>query len=156
LEVKKIRKIEKWQLIIEQLKIDVSKPVNFITANQIKNITQEEPRLMAKMDRYENLPQIFKENNLFLLPISRKGYAIIKGNGYHNLETIDKKFEMHLTSNPFPDSAIGTESESVFLEYANSCGLLEKLCQTKLFKSIERIRIIKKIKKWCKRIRICL
>ena len=126
----KIRKIEKWEIIIEKLKIDVSKPVNFVTANQIKSITQEEPRLMAKMDRYENLPQVFKENNLFLLPISRKEYAIIKGNGYHKLETIDKKLEIHLTSKPFPESAIGIESESVFLDYANSCGLLEKLCQT--------------------------
>ncbi|MGI9012272.1 MAG: type II restriction enzyme [Nitrososphaeraceae archaeon] len=130
MKVKKNKKIEKWELIIEQLKIDVSKPVNFVTANQVKSITQEEPRLMAKMDRYENLPQMFKENNLFLLPISRKEYAIIKGNGYHKLEPIDKKLEIHLTSKPFPESAIGIESESVFLDYANSCGLLEKLCQT--------------------------
>jgi hypothetical protein len=130
LKSNKIRKIEKWEIIIEKLKIDISKPLNFVTANQIKNITQEEPRLMAKIDRYENLPQIFKENNLFLLPSSRKGYAIIKGNGYHKLEPIDKMVELHLTSKPFPECAIGIESESVFLDYANSCGLLEKLCQT--------------------------
>ena len=72
----KNRKIEKWKIIIDKLRRDVSKSVNFVTANQIKSITQEEPRLMAKMDRYENLPQIFKENNLFLLPVSRKEYAI--------------------------------------------------------------------------------
>jgi hypothetical protein len=127
---KKSRKIEKWEIILEQLKIDISKSVNFVTANQIKSIIQEEPRLMAKMDRYENLPKIFKENNLFLLPTSRKEYAIIKGTGYHQLETINKEIELHLTSKPFPESAIGIESESVFLDYANSCGLLEKLCQT--------------------------
>jgi hypothetical protein len=57
----------------------------------------KKPRFMAKMDRYDNLPQIFKENNLFLLPISRKEYTIIKGNGYHKLETIDKMVELHLT-----------------------------------------------------------
>ena len=125
----KNRKIEKWKIIIDKLKIDVSKSVNFVTANQIKSIAQEEPRLMAKMDRYENLPQIFKENNLFLLPISRKEYAIIKGDGYHKLEPINKKIEIHLTSKPFPESAIGIESENVFLDYANSCGLLEKLSQ---------------------------
>ena len=85
---------------------------------------------MAKMDRYESSPQIFKENNMFLLPISRKEYAIIKGNGYHKLETINKKLEIYSTSKPFPESAIGIESESIFLDYANSCGLLEKLCQT--------------------------
>ncbi|MGI9009991.1 MAG: type II restriction enzyme [Nitrososphaeraceae archaeon] len=130
MKTNKIRKIEKWEIIIEKLKIDISKPVNFVTANQVKSITQEEPRLMAKMDKYDSLPQIFKENDLFLLPSSRKEYAIIKGNGYHKLETINKKLEIHLTSKPFPESAIGIESESVFLDYANSCGLLEKLCQT--------------------------
>lgn len=127
---KRNRKIDKWNILLNRLKIDVSRPINFVTANQIKNIIKEEPRLMAKMDRYENLPQIFKENNLFLLPISRKEYAIIKGNGYHKLEPIDQKTEIHLTTKPFPESAIGIESESVFLDYANSCGLLEKLSQT--------------------------
>ena len=130
MESHKNRKIEKWKIIIEKLKIDVSKPLNFVTTTQIKSITKEEPRLMAKMDRYESLPKIFKENNLFLLPTSRKEYVIIKGNGYHKLETINKKIELHLTSKPFPESAIDTESESVFLDYANSCGLLEKLCNT--------------------------
>lgn len=57
----KNRKIEKWKIIIDKLKIDVSKSVNFVTANQIKSITQEEPRLMAKMDRYENLPQFSRK-----------------------------------------------------------------------------------------------
>ena len=85
---------------------------------------------MAKMDTYNILPQIFKENNLFLAPINRKGYAIIKGNGFHKLETINNKVELHLTSKPFPQSAAGTKSESVYLDYANSCGLLEKVCQT--------------------------
>jgi len=57
-------------------------------------------------------------------------YVIIKGNGYHKLEIINNKIEVHLTSKLFPKSAIGIESESVFLDYANSCGLLEKVCQT--------------------------
>lgn len=121
------RKIEKWTDIIRELNIDVSKSKNFVTADQIKNITGEEPRLMAKMDSYDSLPKIFKENNLFLIPISRKAYVILKGTGYHTLENIANE-EMHYTSLPFPESAIGTESESVFLDYANSCGLLGKLC----------------------------
>ena len=127
----KKRKIEKWELIIKKLHIDISKPVSFVSANQIKKITNEEPRLMAKIDRFKQLPKIFKENNLFLLPISRKEYAIIKGSGYHSLEPINEKIETHMTTKPFPESAINIENESVFLDYVNSCGLLEKLCGIK-------------------------
>jgi PAB1-binding protein PBP1 len=60
---KQIRKKEKWSDIISTLNIDISKPVNHVTAKQIKQISNEEPRLMAKMDRLEDVPKIFKDNN---------------------------------------------------------------------------------------------
>jgi hypothetical protein len=69
--------------VIRQLKLDISKPVNYITAKQIKQTSNEEPRLMAKIDTREKLPQVFRQNNLFLLPVSRKEYAIVRGIGYH-------------------------------------------------------------------------
>jgi hypothetical protein len=55
------RKIEKWSDIISQLNIDVSKPINYVTAKQIKQITNEDARLMAKIDRIEGLPRVFRE-----------------------------------------------------------------------------------------------
>ena len=82
---KKLRKIEKWQGVIEELKLDVSNDISYVSAAQIKKITGEEPRLMAKIDKFELLPKIFKDNNLFLLPISRSDYVVVKGNGYKNL-----------------------------------------------------------------------
>ncbi len=121
------RKIEKWSDLIHELNIDMSKCVNYVTANQIKHITSEERRLMAKMDRIENLPKVFRDNNAFLLPVSRKEYVIVKGKGYHKLEPITEKPIIYTTQIPFPISALGSENESVFLEYANSCGLLKRL-----------------------------
>lgn len=57
------RKIEKWDDIIRQLKIDISRPVNYITAEQIKQTCNEEPRLMAKIDTQEtsNLAENLKQ-----------------------------------------------------------------------------------------------
>jgi hypothetical protein len=125
------RKIEKWSDIISQFNIDVSKPINYITAKQIKQITNEDARLMAKIDRKESLPRIFRENSLFLLPISRKEYSIVRGAGYHNLEQItDLKPTIYTTQLPFPTSSLKVESEGVLLEYANSCGLLGKVTGT--------------------------
>lgn len=46
----------------------------YITANQIKEF--KEPRLMAKWDSSENLPIIFKEYDINILPISRTGYVL--------------------------------------------------------------------------------
>jgi hypothetical protein len=70
--------------ILTQSKIDISKPINYISAKQIKQITNEDTRLMAKIDKMENLPKVFRENNLFILPVSRKEYAIVRGTGYHS------------------------------------------------------------------------
>ncbi len=125
------RKIEKWSDIISQLNIDVSKPISNITAKQINQITNEDARLMAKIDRIESLPRVFRENNLFLLPISRKEYSIVRGEGYHKLEQItDLKPTVYTTQLPFPTSSLTAESEGVLLEYANSCGLLGKVTRT--------------------------
>jgi hypothetical protein len=124
------RKIEKWDGIIRQLGLDISKPVNYITAKQIKQVSNEEPRLMAKIDTIERLPTVFRQNNLFLLPVSRKEYAIVKGTGYHIFETVIGKPITYFTSIQFPSSVKGIASENAYLEYAKSCGLLEKLTST--------------------------
>lgn len=124
-------KIEKWSDIISHSNIDVTKSINYVTAKQIKQITNEDARLMAKIDRIENLPRIFSENKLFLLPISRKEYAIVRGTGYHLLEELSStKLITYKTRLPFPASSLKAESEGVHLEYANSCGLLGKVTET--------------------------
>jgi hypothetical protein len=124
---KRIPKKEKWSDIISKSNIDITKPVNYITARQVKQISNEEPRLMAKMDRLEDAPKIFKDNGLFILPVSRREYAIIKGKGHHQLEPIVEKPAVHHTEIPFPSSVSGKKTENIYLTYASSCGLLKKL-----------------------------
>ena len=75
---------------------------------------------MAKMDKTEDLPKVFRENNLFVLPISRREYAIVKGVGYHQSEPITEKPIIHNTQIAFPVSALDRKSESIYLEYASS------------------------------------
>ncbi len=55
-----------------------------ISAKQIKEF--KEPRLMAKFDHMINLPKIFAENNLAILPITRGRYAISHFDAYHKFE----------------------------------------------------------------------
>jgi hypothetical protein len=129
--VARSRKWEKWTDIVDELELDLSKPVNHVTAAQVKQFSHEEPRLMAKMDSIEDTPDIFRENGVFLLPVSRREYVIVHGNGFHELETIDKKPTVHTTNYPIP-TMVGNQidSEAIALDYAFSSRLLETVAET--------------------------
>ena len=71
-KAKRKRLIEKWKDIVNYLGLDLDRDnIYYIKANQIKKITKQEPRLMAKMDTLETVPSIFRKTERFLLPISR-------------------------------------------------------------------------------------
>ena len=66
-----------WEQLFEKYSIldVVREHGNFIiTAKQIKEF--REPRLMTKFDHSENLPEIFKKNDLSIMPISRNDFII--------------------------------------------------------------------------------
>lgn len=125
------RKLEKWSDVVSKLNLDLTKGMNLVHSKEIKDITNEEPRLMAKIDQAEDLPSIFKKNGVFILPVDRRTYALLQGKGYHALEPMDFSPEKHLTENPFPTSAEGVRSESVYLDYAYATGLLGRFSGVK-------------------------
>lgn len=55
-----------------------------ISASQIKEF--REPRLMAKFDHTSNLPKLFADNKLAILPTSRGDYVISHFDAYHRFE----------------------------------------------------------------------
>ena len=66
-----------WEKIFEKYKIleRISKDGNVdITASKINEF--REARLMTKFDHKSQLPKLFAENNLSILPTSRGGYVI--------------------------------------------------------------------------------
>src|SRR5690554_1355900 len=78
-----------WKKIFE--KHNILKTVEkdghaFITAKDIKEF--REPRLMAKFDHKINLPGLFSDNNLSILPVSRSEYIISNFETYHQFETL--------------------------------------------------------------------
>lgn len=77
MKYKKTKNDEAWEEIFIDLKIlEEIKKNNFfeIRANQINKY--REARLMTKFDHREQLPNIFSENNLSILPLSRGSYII--------------------------------------------------------------------------------
>ncbi|WP_297700345.1 hypothetical protein [uncultured Fibrobacter sp.] len=83
-----LTKIDKaWNVLFERFNIleEINRQGHFIiSAKDIKK--EREPRLMSKFDHSINLPQIFRDNKLAILPISRGNYIISNFNIYHKFE----------------------------------------------------------------------
>ena len=58
-----------------------------ISAEQIRKY--REPRLMTKFDHKINLPKIFSDNDLSILPVTRGDYLISHFDAWHNFEPIN-------------------------------------------------------------------
>lgn len=94
-----------------------------ISARQIKEV--REPRLMTKFDHRINLPSIFEENNLAILPISRGDYVISAFSAYHMFEEPSQEVQ-HISIPPHIQSLMPKflVSEAIALNCANACGIL--------------------------------
>lgn len=78
---------EAWQLLFD--KYNILKEINQngyfkITARQINEF--REARLMTKFDNSANLPELFKDNNLAILPITSNSYMIARFQTYKKFE----------------------------------------------------------------------
>lgn len=76
-DLKKTKNDLAWEKIFENdnlLKIIETHGLVEITSDRINQ--ERESRLMAKFDHLVNLPQIFREHSLSILPISRNKYVI--------------------------------------------------------------------------------
>lgn len=83
-----------WETLFEKYDIlrKVEEHGSFeISAKQIKEV--REPRLMAKFDHSINLPRIFSDNTLAILPITRGDYVIAHFKAYHEFEVEDTLIE---------------------------------------------------------------
>lgn len=81
---------EAWQLLFDKYNIleEINQNGYFkITAKQINEY--REARLMTKFDNSANLPELFKDNNLAILPITSNSYMIARFQTYKKFEEIE-------------------------------------------------------------------
>lgn len=128
---------ELWEQIFSTKQFDTSLDLHHITATEIKAITGAEARIMAKMDSTSDLPPIFKKYGYFLLPIKNGHYAIVRGNGFHQLEPVTDA-ETHVSRIKFHLTTAGRgSSEMQYLDYSFNSGALEKIIgKNPLYQSI--------------------
>lgn len=127
---------EAWKLLVEKYDIvnQIKKDGVFqIKASQIKEF--KEPRLMAKWDSSDSLPEIFKLNKINILPDSRSSYLLSDFILYEDIPELDE----HVTQ---MDHVSIPEYESIDINNINSetnainvlvlSGILDDFLQTSL------------------------
>lgn len=116
-----------WQQIFKRFDIlgQVDKfGVFYITAEEIKQY--REPRLMVKFDCFANLPHIFQNADLSILPVTRGSYAIGRFNAYHTFEKpVSDVKQMLLPAHLESLNLSGVTSEAKALNAAYAAGIIE-------------------------------
>lgn len=115
-----------WKKLFEKYNIlnNIEKNGIFqITSGQINEF--REARLMTKFDHKKNLPKLFKENKLSILPITRGSYLISQFDAYKEFEEINSdvikiSFPKHIESIDFENIT----SEATALNCAYVSGML--------------------------------
>lgn len=100
-----------------------------ISATEIKKCSGREARLMAKFDNSSNLPNIFIQNKISILPITRGSYVLATMDTYHKFTTegMDNK-EINYIQFPEYIESINTEnitSEATALNSAYISGIID-------------------------------
>lgn len=124
-----------WKAIFEKYHIqshDFNKSPFVITAEQIKKATahfektnEKEVRILCKQDCREDRPNVFIENDLFLLPVKNGKYVIVKGEGYVDIPEITDTIVLYKSKLDFElDTSKVGNSEMQHLDFAYAASLI--------------------------------
>lgn len=126
---------QSWQKIFDDLHIARHNFAQFpfaINAEQIKQCvkdftktSQKEVRVLCKQDSREERPQVFIDNELFILPIKNGEYIICKGEGYVDIPPINTQAQDYTSKLDFElKSAKIGDSEMQHLDFAYASSLI--------------------------------
>lgn len=129
-----------WEKIYNDLRIknhDFNKSPFTINANQIKvcvkdfdKTSEKEVRVLCKQDSREERPDIFIENNLFILPIKNGEYIICKGDGYIDIPEINTQAIEYTSKIDFELKSVKIgNSEMQHLDFAYASSLIRSFLQ---------------------------
>jgi hypothetical protein len=103
-----------------------------ISAEMVKQATrhftktnEREVRILCKQDRREDRPDVFVDNDLFLLPVRNGKYAIVKGEGYIDIPKIHSTVKIYHSKLDFKlDTPLVGNSEMQHLDFAYASSLI--------------------------------
>jgi hypothetical protein len=114
-----------WEKIVREC-VDVSQDLVELSKEDIERTTGNELRLMAKMDSSADVPPALKKHGYFILPIKNGAYVLVRGNGYHKLESLGTNSEVFKSTLDYELSTLDIgDSEMQHLDYCYHVGLVE-------------------------------
>lgn len=125
---------EPWKAIFDKYNIyshDFKEPF-YISAEEIKQATshfkstnEREVRVLCKQDNRESRPDVFINNDLFILPVKNGKYVIVKGEGYIDIPNIESATQLYSSKLDFilETSKVGN-SEMQHLDFAYASSLI--------------------------------
>lgn len=125
-----------WAKIFKDLHIenhDFNREPFYISSKQIKECTsgfsetgEREVRLLCKQDSRKDRPQIFIDNNLFILPVKNGQYAIVQGEGYIDIaQPPNPPVEYESKLDFYLDTAVIGDSEMQHVDAAFAAGIFQ-------------------------------
>ncbi len=126
---------ESWKKIFNDYLIDkhdFSKKPFTLTAEQIKRSThkfkttgEKEVRILCKQDSRDARPNVFNENELFLLPVKNGTYVVLRGEGYVDIPKVTTPTKIYNSKLDFIlDTAKIGNSEMQHLDFAYASSLI--------------------------------
>jgi len=122
-----------WTKLVERIPIDLSRPVTYLTEDQIKRVLEGERRdlrNLVSMTSEREWAKVLQPTHSFVLPKSRTEWAVVRGKGYCKLvkpgnpEPFSSRLPIRLTTLSYG------RGENPFLSHAYHSGLLDYFSRT--------------------------
>jgi hypothetical protein len=120
---------DRWADVVRQLDIDLSQPVSPpIRFADLERASGKQSRIMMSMDHSGALPPIFLPYSNFPVAISTKEFRLVRGAGFHRLESISREAEIFPARVPRSIAMLGSgTAEGKFVLHALNSGLIERV-----------------------------
>ena len=112
--------------------------ISYVTAESMKKY--REPRLMAKIDTSELLPQIFKSNDLSILPVKNGEYAIFKDPKNHSFFYFPEDLNLISVKQHIPEISLSEFESFDNLENLNEAQALDTALLSSIIKDFTKER----------------
>jgi DNA adenine methylase len=127
---------DRFDRVVEEKGFELDGSATFeVTSADVKRIGGAEPRLIAKMDTRDQLPPVLAGHGYFVLPSGPRKYAIVPGDGYHDLEGVSDRASFFTPEREIPVTVALKAGESAAIQTALYSGLLEKVIGVPQLKS---------------------
>lgn len=113
-----------WDKYVTYFGLQLDGSLHYITAESLKENTGLEPRLLAKYDTPDQLPEVLRNAGYAILPVTNGKYVLFRGDVFADVPTCAERID-HRPSLEFALQTSGRGTgESQYIDNAHNTGIL--------------------------------